>query len=315
MAVLDLPLESGKHEYAYKEGGLVFKAGSDAIVFHKQIQNAEGDAEKSVLLVNQRFFAHNDRYRYEDNERLDKFVSEEFEKGRVYGCRIVLTNPTSSRRKVDVLQQIPAGAMPVLAGMQTKSRHTVLEAYSTQSQEYYFYFPEVGEFPHYPVHVAQNEEVVAAADKFVFKVVAEVDDSDKNSWEYISQYGSEDDVVKYMNNNNIDRIDLGLIAWRMRTSKAYFEKVLGMLENRKVYNQTLWSYSIKYNVPSRIREYLPHTRLANESGRIIKSPLLDLDPIIKHVYEHKEYWPLVNARVFKLGSNRKILNHQFYQQY
>ena len=61
-----------------------------------------------------------------------------------------------------------------MGGMQTKSRHAILEAYSTQSQEYYFYFPEVGEFPHYPVHVAQNEEVVAASEPFMFKVMAEV---------------------------------------------------------------------------------------------------------------------------------------------
>lgn len=315
LAVLDLPFEAGKHDYKEKDGSLVFTAASDAIVFHKQIRKAEGDVGKSVLLVNQRFFAQNDRYRHEGNEQFDKFVSEEFEKGRVYGCRIVLTNPTSSRRKVDVLQQIPAGAMPVLGGMQTRSMHTVLEAYSTQSQEYYFYFPEEGAFPHYPVHVAQNEEVVAAAEPFTFTVVAEVDDADKESWEYISQYGSEEEVAKYINNSNIDRIDLDLIAWRVRENKDSFEKVVAMLKDRKVYNQTLWSYSIKHNVPARIREFLPNTQLANECGSILQSPLLELDPIIKHVYEHKEYWPLVNARIFKLGSKRTILNEQFYQQY
>jgi len=314
LAVLDLPFKAGKHDYQYKDGSLVFKAGSDVIIFHKQVQAAEGDVMKSVLLINQSFFARDDRYRYENNERFDKFVTKEFEKGRVYGCLLVLTNPTSTRRKVDVLQQIPAGAIPVLRGMQTRSRHAVLEPYSTQSQEYYFYFPAEGNFPHYPVHVAQNEQVVAAADPFTFKVVAEVDEIDRGSWEHISQYGTEKEVVEYMNTHNIDRVDLNMIAWRMR-NKAFFNRTLALLQGRKVYNQTLWSYSLHHNVQDRIREYLPHTAFANGSGRIIESPLLDLDPIIRHIYEHKEYWPLVNARVFKLGNKRKILNRQFYEQY
>ncbi len=314
LAVLDLPFEAGEHDYQYKDGSMVFTAASDAIVFHKQVLEANGDVEESVLLINQSFFAQNDRYRHENNERFDKFVTKEFEKGRVYGCQLVLTNPTSTRRKVDVLQQIPAGAIAVLKGMQTKSRHAVLEPYSTQSQEYYFYFPVEGEYPHYPVHVAQNEDVVAAAAPFVFTVVADVDDLDKGSWEHVSQYGSEQDVIDFLNTHNINRLNLEMLAWRMR-DKAFFGKTLALLVDRKVYHQTLWSYAIHHNVQQRIREYLPHTPLATQSGMIITSPLLDLDPIIRHVYEHKEYWPLVNARSYKLGSKRKILNQQFFGQY
>ena len=314
LAVLDLPFEAGKHDYQYKDGGLVLTAAGDAIVFHKQVQAAEGDEAPSVLLINQSFFAQNDRYRHENNERFDKFVTEAFEKGRVYGCQLVLTNPTSTRRKVDVLQQIPAGAIAVMRGMQTRSRHAVLEPYSTQSQEYYFYFPLEGEYPHYPVHVAQNEDVVAAAEPFVFNVVSEVDELDKGSWEHVSQYGTEDDVFEYLNTHNIDRLNLDLVAWRMRT-KAFCDELLALLVNRKVYSQTLWSYSLYHDMPDRIREYLPHTQLANRAGLILESPLLELNPIIRHAYEHKEYWPLVNSRVYKLGRKRKILNAQFHAQY
>jgi len=35
----------------------------------------------------------------------------------------------------------------------------------------------------------------------------------------------------------------------------------------------------------------------------------------RHAYQHKEYWPLVNARVYQLGKKRKILNRQFHDQY
>ncbi len=314
LSVLDLPFKAGEHEYQYKDGGLVFTAASDVILFHKQVQKAEGDSNKSVLLINQSFFASDDRYRFENNEQFDKFVTKAFEKGRVYGCQLVITNPTSTRRKVDILQQVPAGAIPVLSGIQTRSRHAVLQPYSTQSQEYYFYFPKEGIYPHYPVHVAQNEEVVAAAEPFMFKVVAQVDRIDRDSWEHISQFGTEDEVIEYLDLHNINRLNLEMIAWRMR-NKGFFNKIMSLLEDRKVYNGTLWSYSLYNNVQDRIAEYLVQSPLADNCGKIMQSPLLNLEPIAHQLYEHKEYWPLVNARVFKLGDKRKILNHQFYDQY
>ncbi|MCI5138993.1 MAG: hypothetical protein D3922_11400, partial [Candidatus Electrothrix sp. AR1] len=313
LALLDLPFEAGEHEYQYKDGGLVLTAASDLILFHRQVLQAKGKS-RDVLLVNQSFFAQDDRYRHENNERFDKFISKEFEQGRVYGCQLVITNPTSTRREVDVLQQIPMGAIPVLGGMRTESRHAVLEPYSTQSQEYYFYFPEPGIFPHYPVHVAQNEEVVAAAEPFIFTVKAEVDTLDKESWEHISQFGSKSEVIAFLNKENIERLDLEMIAWRMR-DKGFFNTILSLLSQRKKYNHTLWSYSLFHNEPERIRQFLPRTSLADNSGMVLDAPLLTLDPITRHIYEHKEYWPLFNARTFKLGQKRKILNHQFHSQY
>ncbi|MCI5209485.1 MAG: hypothetical protein D3910_11985, partial [Candidatus Electrothrix sp. ATG2] len=313
LALLDLPFEAGEHEYAYKNGGLVLTAASDLILFHRQVLKAQGE-NREVLLVNQSFFARDDRYRHENNQRFDKFISKEFEQGRVYGCQLVITNPTSTRREVDVLQQIPAGAIPVLGGMRTRSRHAVLEPYSTQSQEYFFYFPKAGIFPHYPVHVARNEQVVAAAEPFVFTVKAEVDELDKESWEHISQFGSKSEVIDFLNKENIERLDLEMIAWRMR-DKGFFNTILSLLSQRKKYNHTLWSYSLYHNEPERIRQFLPRTSLADNSGMVLDAPLLELDPIVRHVYEHKEYWPLVNARTFRLGNRRKILNRQFHSQY
>ena len=314
LAVLDLPFEAGEHAYRYEDGGLVIEAASDALVFHKQVQPIEGEVEEEVLLVNQRFFAQNDRYTYEHNEKIDKFVADDFEKGRVYGCKLVLTNPTSTARKVDVLQQIPAGAIPVLRGMKTGSRHAVLEAYSTQAQEYFFYFPEAGTFPHFPAHVAQNGKVLAVAEPIVFNVVDQLDETDEESWEHISQYGSEKQVLHYLNTHNIDRLDLNKIAWRMK-DHGFFKETLKLLEGRKVYNPTLWSYSLRHNEAERIREYLPQTHYAARCGQLIDSLLLTLDPIARHAYVHKEYWPLVNARVYMLGGERKILNTQFHGQY
>ena len=70
-----------------------------------------------------------------------------------------------------MLLQIPQGALPVQNGFYTRGFPVRLEPYATRTMEYFFYFPEPGSFAHYPVHVAQNEEVIARAEAFVFNVV------------------------------------------------------------------------------------------------------------------------------------------------
>ncbi len=71
------------------------------VVFHEEIRPAEQEASETPILVSQNFFRHGDRYRYVDNQKLDKYVTDEFLVQTVYGCQIVVTNPTSSPQKLD----------------------------------------------------------------------------------------------------------------------------------------------------------------------------------------------------------------------
>jgi len=47
----------------------------------------------------------------------------------------------------------------------------------------------------------------------------------------------------------------------------------------------------------------------------LNSPLLTLNPVERHRYQHMEYLPLINARAHRLGQNRTILNNRFFEQY
>lgn len=314
LAVLDLPFEAAEHELRYEKGGMTIRPANDLILYHRQVQAAKPAEGPTPLLLSQNFIARNDPFRFEGNERFDKFITGKYEKGRVYGAQIVLTNPTSTRRRIDVLLQIPAGAIPVLKGQPTASRFVTLEPFSSRPLEYFFYFPFAGTFEHYPVRAAQSEQVVAAAAPVRFEVVDRVTDLDTGSWEHISQFAGEAETLAYLREHNIDRLDLGLIAWRVR-DRAFFGQALDLLRGRHVYHETLWSYGLLHNDPVAIREYLTGTPYAGACGPLVESQLLTLDAIERRLYEHKEYWPLVNARVFKLGRERKILNREFYEQY
>ena len=83
--------------------------------------------------------------------------------------------------------QIPQGAIPVSNGFVLKSRQLTLSPYSTQAVEYYFYFPSLGSFVHYPVHVAMDESLVACARPVTLQVVNRPSTVDNTSWQYVSQ--------------------------------------------------------------------------------------------------------------------------------
>ncbi len=214
LAVLDLPFEAPEHESKFDDTQMTLVPGGPLVVFHEEIQPATVPETATKLLVSQNFFKQGDRQQTVNGETIDKFVTDEFLIHTVYGCQVVITNPTSTKQKLNVLIQIPRGAIPVLNSQATKTLHIDLEPYHTQTVEYHFYFPLAGTFPHFPVHVAKNEQLVAAAEPATLTVVDRPTNIDTQSWDYISQYGSLADVLAFLDKHNIDELNLERIAWR-----------------------------------------------------------------------------------------------------
>jgi len=315
LAVLDLPFSSGKHEVSFDGATMEFMPGSPLVVCHREINEMEPAEAKEPVLVSQNFFRMDDRYRYEDNMQFDKYITEEFLVNVVYGCQVVVTNPTSSLQKLDLLVQIPQKAVPVMNGKYTNSMHVELSGYMTHTYEFYFYFPFSGKFKHYPVHVSSKEVPVAFAEPFTFNVVEKPTIIDKTTWEYISQNGSEAEVLSYLQNNNLNRIDLERIAWRVK-DKDFYEKVVDILHEHHIYSHVIWSYSLMHGDLGTMREFLQNcNNLIEKAGPYITCKLLTIDPVVRKTYQHLEYKPLVNARFHRLGDKRVILNDKLYGQY
>ncbi|MBI2923365.1 MAG: hypothetical protein HYY18_20095 [Planctomycetes bacterium] len=324
LAVLDLPFEAEKPAVMFEGARMKLACAARAVAFHKEIKPVEPAAERVPILVSQNYFRDDDRTRYENDEEVDKYVTGEFLVNVVYTCQVVLTNPTSTNQKLDLLLQIPTGSIPVRCGFVTRGRHVELSSYATESIEYAFYFPAPGTFAHFPVHVAKNEQLIASAEPARLKVVRELSAVDKTSWAWLSQNGDEKDVLAWMEKNNVDRlaapdgdgeVGLELIAWRVR-DRGFYGKCLALLARRHIYNNTLWAYSVHHKDVANIREFLLHQgSFLDRCGLWLKSPLVTIDPVARRRYQHLEYAPLVNARTHKLGARRKILNDRFGLRY
>lgn len=316
LAFLDLPFEAPKHKDEIKEGALDFTAGGNALFFHREVKEAGMAENRPPLLVSQSYFQLNDRYRMEDGQKVDKFVTGEFVRGVVYGSQVVVTNPTSARQRLDILSQIPKGAIAVRGLRTTESKPVQLEPYATHRLEIAFYFPASGQFPVYPAHLSKSGEVIAHADGLTFNVVDKPTTVDQTSWAWISQWGEEADVLKFLETQNLHAIDLTKMAWRCREDGEFFLKALEILNLRGLYHSAIQEYSVAHNHKEGIAQLLlMQERFLDQCGVALSCDLITVDPINRRRFEHLEYKPLINNRAHALGGENRILNPVVREQY
>ena len=309
LSFLDLPFKAPKHEDQIEEGALEFTAGGNVLFFHREVKEAGMADNRSPLLVSQNYFQLNDRFRMEDGQKIDKFITQEFVRGVVYGAQVVVTNPTSARQRLDILSQIPKGAIPVRGLRATATQRVQLEPYSTHRFEISFYFPGSGEFMIYPAHLSKSGAVIAHADGLTFKVVDKPTSIDQTSWAWMSQWGQEAEVLKYLEKGNLHAIDLTKIAWRCREDKKFFGEVLEVLNVRGFYHPVIQGYSVEHNHKEGIAQLLLMQQLfLDQCGVALSCDLITVNPVSRRRYEHLEYRPLINNRAHTLGGKNRILN-------
>lgn len=328
LAVLDLPLvrPSQNHPTELTEGGgMILTAAGPVIVFHKDIKQSE--VEKRQVLVVQNFFDPEDRHATINGEYGEKYIEEEFLNRKVYGCNYIISNIGSSPQRVEVLLQVPVGAIPVLNGSVTKSVYMDVSSYTTQSGEFHFYFPRTGDYPIFPVHAARDEKAIAwaqvqlpAAANGCLHVVDKLSKHDKKSWNsYISQLAPSEEVLDYLKNEDIFTVELERIAWRMKEAD-FFNKAVAILRSRATFNKRIWGYAVLHKDKKGITELLASDRerlkrLAGVNAEFDAFPGLTTNAWAIRDSQHYEFWPLINARTHKLGKDRTILNDGFKAAY
>ena len=315
LALLDLPFEKGANTRTAEGDALAIVAATPFVIAVRDVAALERNDDALPVLVSQDFFRLAEPVRHDGVRFVDAFVEDEFLVNEPYGCRVVVTNPTSSPRELEVLLQVPVGAIGVRGSLQTRGVPLALTPYGTTTVEYAFYFPAPGSFAHAPVVVAEDERAVAMAEADSFEVRLEPSRVDTQSWEYVSQRGTNDEVFAFLAAANVQSLDLERIAWRC-SDAAFFTRLLPMLRERLVFQPTLWSYGFVHRDELAVREYLRHAEwFVAQVGVWLESPLLSIDPIERRVYEHIEYTPLVNARAHQLPGRREILNRDVAAQY
>ena len=304
---------------------LGFEARDGVSIVFSRGKLVEGGKGEDSLRVVQRF-RDPEAKDADGNEGAE--VSDEFVAGRIYSLETVVMNPTRRTRRIRLRMQVPCGAIAV--GEESRYDQDYdgsyeLGSYDIETEDVKFYFPVAGEGVGRLIPAAVFEQGVKCAEGEPFRcnVVAVPSRTDTNSWHYVSQNGSDSDVLAFLERENLSGLDLAKIGWRMGNAD-FARKALAILDSRGAYCDTLWfsgltdAWKDAFD-EGRIRQALARRenarKLAPRLGPVFKTSLVEIEPEREDIFEHREYWPVINARAHQRGGAPTIANESLAAEY
>ena len=128
-------------------------------------------------------------------------------------------------------------------------------------------------------------------------------------------------MLEYLKTKNLANVDLVKTGWRFIDGE-FAKKALAVLDGRGVYCQELWLAGLEWKEAfdaGRVREVLSRRenrrRLAPRLGPAFRSSLVEIGPEADDVFEHREYWPVINARAHAKGGAATIANKTLAKTY
>ncbi|HSP43506.1 MAG TPA: hypothetical protein VLO11_11590 [Luteolibacter sp.] len=314
LALLDLPFKAERPEVTVDGTSLRVKAREPMILFYKDTRRAEEVAAESPLLVRQSFTPLDERVRIVDGREVENPVTGDFRSGVAYACSLIVTNPTGSGRRIDVLAQIPAGSIPLAGHTATLSSTHEIEPHGVVKLELAFYFPAPGDFAVYPLHVSENGVVLSHTAARTLRVSDDIEPADAASWWVLAREGGDEEVLARLRTENLASISLSPMLWRLQ-NKAFFQKAAAILRERLHFTPEVSAYGFRHNDPAVIREYLENSFAVTQLGQWLDSPLLDVRPRVHHDWHTLEFDPLVNARAHRFTGESRITHEAAREHY
>lgn len=260
---------------------IVYTAGrSPAVLFYRDISTLPPSAipPSSTVLVGQAYLDPKDPSTYVQGKQVDKFLptnaadgSVEVVAGKVYQCRVVISNISSSTQSLTVLLHIPHGSLPCSNGTPLSMKPITLNPYETKTMAYPFYLPRPGSVRHFPVHVyadgageAGEPVLVAYAQPVTLRTVDRPSVRDTTSWAYVAANGTAEEIMAFLERSNVSQqcqsgpppCPLHLLLWRLAASSLLWSRVVSLLRARGEWNEQVWELAFKHGDVEGIREYL-----------------------------------------------------------
>ncbi|KAG0092081.1 hypothetical protein BGZ92_010913 [Podila epicladia] len=310
------------------EQNLVVSSLSPAVVFHSSTKELLETPSTGSVLVMQQYFSSREKTVYDEalmsNVRSYIKPGAELRPLESYGAHVVLMNATPNPMKLYLEVQIPQGAISIYDSVEA-GQDVTLAAHGTFQYEYKFYFPEQGDFPHYPAHVSNYETVIAYAAPTVLNIRNAHPGvnvtADTTSWKHVLTNGSKDDVLAKLASGSLKGLPVELLIPRLYVDRDFLVQVTSVLRSRHEYIDRIWSVSlVVQDSDELVKEYLSNLPIADKVGYWFTSKVLTKRPQSRSVQggnaiQYLEYFPLINARVHKANRNATILNNRFKTQY
>mmetsp|Transcript_17791 Transcript_17791/g.53615 ORF Transcript_17791/g.53615 Transcript_17791/m.53615 type:complete len:2186 (+) Transcript_17791:298-6855(+) len=309
LAVIGLDLQSpAAHRPKAQGGGLAITAAAPAVAYHRQIQEVaeeQGSGTGASLTVVQRLFDAQDRYVEDEatGEQVERGVEGALQAGRQYGYHVILTSSSAAPQHLDLLAQVPQGALPLEGLPPTWRTRVVIAPYATHTVELPFYFPHPGTLDTFPATAARDGVLLAAAPvapPLVVQREAPPATAAGFDWAYLARTASDAEIVQYLREGDLARAELARVAGRCRR-RSFFLDATAALRDRRTWDDAIWKWALLHGECRTLSEYLPVSTLTSHLRPPVHDPLLHLD-----ARGYTEYWPLVNRRAHALGDRAPI---------
>ena len=314
LALLDLPFKAERPEVKVDGNTLRVKAREPMLLFYKDTRRTEKVAPESPLLVRQTFSPLAEQFRTVNGRQVENPVTGDFRPGVPYRESLVVTNPTGIGRRIDVLAQIPAGAIPLEGKLATLSSTHELKPYGVVMLELAFYFPTAGDFSVYPMQVSEDGIILADTKARTLRVSNDPAPVDAASWGVLANEGSNEEVLERLRTENLKTLDLSAIRWRLKDA-AFFLAATRILRERLFFSRTVAAYGFRHNDVATIREYLENSERVSQLGDWLDSPLLEVRPRVHDDWETLEFDPLVNARAHRFANESRLTHEAAREHY
>lgn len=172
---------------------------------------------------------------------------EEFIVKKAYTLQTVVTNTSGTNLELQLLMDVPSGAIPLMSHEYVQIVNEQINSYSTRSFERYFYFPKEGNQQLYPANASRNNVVIAKAKKLsAMEVKLKPTVNKLESFSDVMRSGSKKEILEYIEKRNIYDPNIFSpysIMW-MLNDKEFFNQVIAVLRKRAFFNLDIWSFGV-----------------------------------------------------------------------
>ena len=299
-------------------------SGGNGLLFLKYLKEREAVPDNSqTILAAQKWFDRDERFEYniESGQQEEKHI-DYFIKGKIYGSQVVVSNVSSVEQQIQVITEIPRGALPVILNDYHQSHDFKLNQFSTNKFEFFFYFPQSGDYSYCAACVTRDGRKVAVqGSPSELKVLDEhPKKADLKSIKDILAQGSKEDILNFMKKENINNEKIFKftdIYWLLK-DEEFYKSCIQILRDRLIYDHVVWSYAYLHGD---IQTVIEMFRIFDEK-QVASLELNFFDSYSQtnkfelRSFRFLEYHPIANARFHQLSKEKvTILNQQFFDTY
>lgn len=137
-----------------------------------------------------------------------------------------------------------------------------------------------------------------------------------DSLQDILNYGSAEDILKFMSEKNLynsNIFNINQVMWLLQ-DKTHYAKALDILKDKCFFNAVAWGYSVKHSDIATFEEWAQNT--SNLEGQLSQLKYFKNKYVKIDRFKPLEYDPLINARAHSLSDKKQnILNKDFRTTY